>query len=296
MKIFLTGKYGQLGSTLIEDLKKSHLIYATDHDTLDLRKKYLIKDELYRIKPDLIINTAAYTNVNKAEYERELAYRLNALAPKYLSESANILDIPIIHISTDYIFDGLKKEPYLEDDTPNPLSFYGHTKWLGEEFVRRVPKHFILRTSWIFSSNGFNFLNQILKLAQEKTFLNVVNDQWGAPTSVRVLIEAIQKIIINLNQEKASELYGTYHLASKGETSWYLYARKILETLEFLEEKSSLNKNYLFPISSSQYFQAAKRPLNSRLNSEKFKKKFKVEFPWWEDEVQDMVFKIIRKQ
>lgn len=295
MKIFLTGKFGQLGSTLIEDLKKTHLIYATDRDTLDLRKKHLIKDELYRIKPDLIINTAAYTDVNKAEYERELAYKLNALAPKYLSESAKILDIPIIHISTDYIFDGLKKEPYLEDDRANPLSFYGHTKWLGEEFVRQTPRHFILRTSWIFSSKGFNFLNQILRLAQEKTFLNVINDQWGAPTSVRLLSEAIQTIIMNLNQEKTSELYGTYHLASDGETCWYLYARKILDTLEFLGKKTILNKNYLFPICSSQYLQSAKRPLNSRLNSEKFKKNFKIEFPRWEDEVQDMVFKIIRK-
>ena len=294
MKIFLTGKNGQLGYQLEHDLKKTHEVISTDRNTLDLVNLQLIENVVFKVKPDLIINAAAYTNVDKAEKEKDLAYQVNALAPKSFAKVAKELDIPMIHISTDYIFDGSKKEAYLEDDIANPLSVYGETKWQGEEFLRSNPKHFILRTSWVFSHHGHNFLKTIFKLAQEKNSLNVVDDQWGSPTSVEILKKAIQAIIQDIEDKNKLNVYGTYHVTSDGETNWYLYARKILDILEFLKVEVKLKKNDLHAISSSQYPQIAIRPKNSRLNNEKFKKTFVIEFPHWESEVENTLREMIR--
>ena len=294
MKIFLTGKNGQLGYQVERDLSKSHEIIATDRDTLNLIDPQAIEDSIHQAKPDLIINAAAYTNVDRAEKEKDLAYQINAFAPKILAEAAKALDIPIIHISTDYIFDGSKKNAYEEEDEANPLSVYGKTKWQGEEFIRQNPKHFILRTSWLFSSHGHNFLKTIIKLAQEKTSLNLVDDQWGVPTSVKTLNEAIQTIIQYIDQQNNSDVYGTYHVVSGGETNWYLYAIKILEILEFFEIELKLKKNEIYPISSLYYLQEAERPKNSRMNTLKFKNTFNMELPDWENELQDTISKIIK--
>lgn len=293
MKIFLTGKNGQLGYQLECDLKKIHEVIATDRETLDLKDTQSIEDVIQKIKPDLIINTAAYTNVDEAEKEKDLAYQVNALAPKALANSAKARDIPIIHISTDYIFDGSKKDAYLEEDEANPLSVYGKTKWEGEEFVRQYSKHFILRTSWVFSSQGHNFLKTIIKLAQEKTALNVVDDQWGAPTSVKTLSKAIEIIIQYLDQKNNLDFYGTYHITSDGKTNWYLYTRKILDVLESLKAEVRLKKDDVNPVLSSQFPQDATRPKNSRLNTAKFKKTFMLEVPYWENEVEKTVSQII---
>jgi len=294
MKIFLTGKNGQLGAKLEDDLKKTHEVIAMDQDALDLMDVKLIDDTIYKVNPDLIINAAAYTNVDKAEKDKDLAYKVNVVAPKTLSDLAKLLDIPIIHISTDYIFDGSKKDAYEEDDKANPLSVYGKTKWQGEEFVRQAPKHFILRTSWVFSPQGHNFLKTIFKLAQEKTSLSVVDDQWGSPTSVKILSEAIQSIIQHLVPQNNLDVYGTYHVTSDGETNWYLYARKILDILEHFKVELKLKKNKLHPIPSSQYPQDAMRPKNSRMNTSKFKNTFMVKFPHWEKELENAIYQIIR--
>jgi len=294
MKIFLTGKNGQLGAKLEDDLKKSHEVIAMDQDALDLMDVKLIDDTIYKVNPDLIINAAAYTNVEKAEKDKDLAYKVNVVAPKTLSDLAKLLDIPIIHISTDYIFDGSKKDAYEEDDKANPLSVYGKTKWQGEEFVRQAPKHFILRTSWVFSPQGHNFLKTIFKLAQEKTSLSVVDDQWGSPTSVKILSEAIQSIIQHLVPQNNLDVYGTYHVTSDGETNWYLYARKILDIFEHFKVELKLKKNNLHPIPSSQYPQDAMRPKNSRMNTSKFKNTFMVKFPHWEKELENAIYQIIR--
>jgi dTDP-4-dehydrorhamnose reductase len=293
MRIFLTGKNGQLGHQLEHDLKNTHEVISTDRNALDLVNTKVIGDTILKIKPDLIVNAAAYTSVDKAEKERDIAYQVNALAPKSLAKSTKELDIPIIHISTDYIFDGSKKEAYVEDDIANPLSVYGETKWQGEEFVRSNPKHFILRTSWVFSHHGHNFLKTIFKLAQEKNSLNVVDDQLGSPTSVKTLSKAIQIIISNLQEKNDLNVFGTYHVTSDGETNWYLYARKILDILESLNVELKLKKNDLNAIASSQYSQIAKRPKNSILNNEKFKKTFMIEFPHWESEVENALGEII---
>lgn len=294
MKIFLTGKNGQLGHRLEKDLKKNHEVIATDRNTLDLLDTQFIEDSIHQVKPDLIINAAAYTDVDQAEKEKDLAYRVNALAPKALSHVAKVLDIPIIHISTDYVFDGTKKGAYEENDQANPLSVYGITKWQGEEFVRQVPKHFILRTSWVFSSEGHSFLMSIFKLAQEKNSLNMVDDQWGSPTSAETLSKAIQIIIQYLDQKNNSDAYGTYHVTSDGETNWYLYARKILDTLKSFKVELKLKKYNLNPISSDQYPRNATRPKNSKLNTEKFKFFFMTDFPHWENDVDDTVLQMLK--
>jgi dTDP-4-dehydrorhamnose reductase len=296
MKILLTGKNGQLGSVLEEDLKNFHEVIATNRETLNLIDFQAIKNIVYQIKPNLIINAAAYTDVDKAEEEKELAYKVNALAPKLLSEAAKELDIPIIHISTDYVFDGSKKDPYVEDDQVNPLSVYGKTKWHGEEFVRLAPKHFILRTSWIFSSHGNNFLRTIFKLSQEKKSLSVVDCQWGSPTSVKTLSNAIQAIIQYLKCYQNSGVFGTYHVTSDGQTSWYLYARKILDVLESSGVQLKLKKNNIQPISSSHYSKGAMRPKNSRMNTVKFKNTFTEKFTHWENDVESTVFAMIKNK
>lgn len=294
MKIFLIGKNGQLGFRLNEDLKKNHEIIGTDRDTLDLTKTEIIKDTICQFKPDLIINAAAYTDVDKAEKEKELVYKINALAPKVICYAAKALNIPIIHISTDYIFDGTKKEAYLEDDPANPLSVYGITKWQGEEFVRRYSKHFIIRTSWIFSKDGHSFLKSIFKLAQEKSMLSVVDDQWGSPTSVKTLSKAIQIMIQYLIKKNNLDVYGTYHVTSNGKTNWYLYANKILDTLEAFKVELKLKKNNLYPVSSAQYPQYAIRPKNSKLNTDKFKNIFMTNFSHWENEIENVILQILK--
>jgi dTDP-4-dehydrorhamnose reductase len=294
MKIFLTGKNGQLGHRLEKDLNQIHEVIATDRNSLDLLDIQLIKDRVYQVKPDLIINAAAYTNVDEAEKEKDLAYKINALAPEALSLTAKALDIPIFHISTDYVFDGTKEGAYVEDDQPNPLSVYGMTKWQGEEFVKQYPKHFILRTSWVFSPHGNNFLKSIFKLAQEKTSLSVVDDQWGSPTSIETLSKAIQIIIQYLDQKNNLDAYGTYHVTSDGETNWYLCARKILDTLESFKVELRLQKYDLHPISSDQHSQNATRPKNSKLNTDKFRKIFMAEFSHWENEMNDTVLQMLK--
>ena len=157
MIIFLAGKNGQLSSSLNKELSIMHKVFAVDRNMLSLSKIISLEKLIDQFKPDLIINAAAYAQVDQAEIEKDLAFEVNTLLPKFLSNKAQILDIPIIHISTNYIFDGSKNSPYEEDDQANPLSVYGQTKWLGEEFVRNNPKHFILRTSWLFSSHSPSF-------------------------------------------------------------------------------------------------------------------------------------------
>ena len=166
MKILLTGRDGQVGFALHKKLASLGEVIATSRDTLDLSDPEAIRIFIDKTQPDIIINPAAYTQVDKAESEKSLAHQINAVAPQVLAEKASELNIPIIHFSTDYVFDGLKHEPYLETDEVNPQSVYGQTKWQGEEGVRQYKKHIILRTSWIFSSHGQNFLKTIMKLIQ----------------------------------------------------------------------------------------------------------------------------------
>jgi dTDP-4-dehydrorhamnose reductase len=293
MKILLTGKDGQVGFALHKKLASLGEVIATNRQELDLGNPEAIKTFIDKIKPDIIINPAAYTQVDKAESEKLLAHQINAAAPQELAKKASELDIPIIHFSTDYVFDGLKHEPYLETDQANPQSVYGQSKWEGEVAVRQHKKHIIFRTSWVFSSHGQNFLKTILKLTQEKTSLNVVSDQIGIPTSSDLLADVTYKIVKAILNNPNFKDFGTYHVTSMGDTDWFHYACFILDEAIGLGLKTSMISQDIKPISSDLYPTIAKRPMNSRLNTTKIKKTFMLELPHWEEEVKRVLKELI---
>ena len=294
MKILLTGKDGQVGFALHKKLASLGEVIATNRDILDLSDPEAIRIFIDQTRPDIIINPAAYTQVDKAESEKLLAHQINAIAPQVLAEKASELNIPIIHFSTDYVFDGLKQEPYLETDEGSSQSVYGQTKWEGEEAVRQYKKHIILRTSWVFSSHGQNFLQTILKLIQEKTSLNVVSDQIGTPTSIEALADVTYKIVKTIFNDQNFKDFGTYHLTLDDETNWYRYACFITDEAKRLGFQTLMTSKDIKAVSTDAYPTLAKRPMNSRLNTTKIKKTFMLELPHWEEEVKRILKEIIR--
>lgn len=293
MKILLTGSNGQVGFELKNKLGALGEVIATDREELDLTNLNAIRNFIDQTRPDIIINPAAYTAVDKAESEPDLAYQINILAPEVLADKARELDIPLVHFSTDYVFDGLKKGAYIETDITNPQSVYGKTKYDGEEKIRTHAKHVILRTSWVFGVHGNNFLKTILRLIQEKESLNIVGDQWGSPASASMLSDVTFKIVDTILKNKNFNDYGTYHVTSEGETNWFDYASLISSEAMKLNIKVTCAPNKIHPILSSEYPTAAKRPLNSRLNTDKLKKTFMLELPHWESEVKRVIKEII---
>ena len=293
MKILLTGSNGQVGFELNKKLSALGEVIATDREELDLTNLDAIKNFINQTRPDIIINPAAYTAVDKAESEPELAYQINTLAPEVLASMAAELDIPLVHFSTDYVFDGLKKEAYVETDLTNPQSVYGKTKCDGEEKVRKYPKHIILRTSWVFGSHGNNFLKTMLRLMQEKDSLNIISDQWGNPASATMLAGVTFKIVDTILKDKNFKDYGTYHITNDGETNWFDYASLLSSELIKLNLKVKCAPDKIQPILTSEYPTAAKRPPNSRLNTDKIKKTFMLELPHWESEVKRVLREII---
>ena len=293
MKIMLTGKDGQVGFALHKKLLSFGEVIAIGRQELDLADSEAINAFVDKTKPDIIINPAAYTQVDKAESEKLLAHQINALAPQVLADKASELDIPIIHFSTDYVFDGLKHEPYLETDKVNPQSAYGQTKWEGEEAVRQHKKHIILRTGWVFGSYGQNFLKTILKLIQEKSSLNLVSDQKGTPTSSESLVDVTYQIVKAIFNDANFKDFGTYHMTLEDETNWYLYACFITDEAVRLGLQTLMTSKDIKPISSDAYPTLAKRPMNSRLDTTKIKKTFMLELPHWEEEVKRILKALI---
>jgi dTDP-4-dehydrorhamnose reductase len=293
MKILLTGKDGQVGFALHKKLASLGEVIATNRDMLDLGDPQAIRIFIDQTQPDIIINPAVYTKVDQAQNEPELAFQINAVAPKVLAEKASELNIPIIHFSTDYVFDGLKHEPYLETDQVNPQSIYGQSKCEGEEAVRNHKKHIILRTSWIFSSHGKNFLKKIMKLIQEKTSLNVVSDQIGTPTSSEVLADVTYQIVKTIFNDPNFKDFGTYHITLDNETNWYRYACFITDEAKRLGLQTLMTSKDIKPISSDAYPTLAKRPMNSRLDTTKIKKTFMLELPHWKEEVKRILKALI---
>jgi dTDP-4-dehydrorhamnose reductase len=293
MKILLTGKDGQVGFALHKKLVSLGEVIATNREMLDLNDPEAIRAFIDQTQPDIIINPAAYTKVDQAQNEPELASQINAVAPQVLADKASELDIPIIHFSTDYVFDGLKHEPYLETDEANPQSVYGQTKWEGEEMIRHHKKHIILRTSWVFGSHGQNFLKTIMKLIQEKTSLNVVSDQIGAPTSSEALAYVSYKIVEAIFNDPNFKDFGTYHMTLDNETNWYRYACFITDEAKRLGLQTLMTSKDIKPISSYAYPTLAKRPMNSRLDTTKIKKTFMLELPYWEEEVKRILKELI---
>lgn len=293
MKILLTGKNGQVGSELQKKLSLLGEVIATDREELDLTNLDAIKTFIDATKPDIIINPAAYTAVDKAESELEIAYQINTLVPEVLASMATELDIPLIHFSTDYVFDGLKKEAYVETDETNPQSVYGKTKCEGEQKIRTHKKHIILRTSWVFGSHGNNFLKTILRLIGERDQLSIVNDQWGSPTSASMLSDVTYKIVYTILKDPNFNNYGTYHVTCEGETNWYEFAQFVASQVIELGFTSKIKAENIKAIPTIDYPASAKRPFNSRLNTRKIEKVFMLKLPHWQNEVTKTVKALI---
>ena len=282
-KILLTGVNGQVGHALQAMLTNAEVV-ATDVETLDLTNVTAIRDFVQATQPDLIINPAAYTAVDKAETEAALAYAVNAVAPGILAEEAAKLGAAMIHFSTDYVYDGHQSTHYVETDVPNPVSVYGKSKLAGEQAVQAagIP-HLILRTSWVYGSFGKNFLKTILRLAGERESLRIVADQYGAPTTDLSIARAVCELVDVWQPQDATQT-GIYHLVNAGETSWHGFAEAIVAQYRSIADSKhwpALSVREIQAIASAEYPTPAARPLNSRLSTAKLASQFGVQLPDW---------------
>ncbi|MEY3500174.1 MAG: dTDP-4-dehydrorhamnose reductase [Bacteroidota bacterium] len=277
MVVLVTGANGQLGQAIqfvAGNYPKIEFIFCSSLD-LDITNKENCESVFETIKPDFCINAAAYTAVDKAESEPEKAELINVIGAKNLAESCKKADAKLIHISTDFVFDGSKKEPYNEADLPNPKGVYGQTKLEGEKAIQEVfDAYFIIRTSWVYSQFGNNFMKTMLRLASERSSLNVVNDQIGTPTNAVDLANAILKIV---ESKTSNDQYGIYNFSNEGQCSWFDFAKKIFEINEV---KIDLN-----PIPTTQFPTPAERPKYSVLDKTKFKKTFGFAIQSWETSI-----------
>lgn len=276
MKILLTGINGQVGWELQRTLCTLGEVVGLDRQGLDLSDPDAIRAVVRDVRPELIVNSAAYTAVDKAESEADLAMAINGTAPGILAEEAKRLGAAVVHYSTDYVFDGAKDSPYLEDDAPCPINVYGKTKLAGEEAVRAAgAPYLILRTSWVYGARGKNFLLTVRRLAAERDELKIVGDQIGAPTWSRMIAEASAQILVQC-RSGVGDRAGAYHLTAAGETSWYGFTRAILDLAPHGPQPR------VVPIATPEYPLPAPRPLYSRLSNEKLARTFGVALPPWE--------------
>ncbi len=278
MKIMLLGRYGQVAWELRRTLAPLGEIVNLGSQELNLEEEAAIREAVEGIKPDVIVNAAAYTAVDRAEEEPRKARLINAIAPGILAEEAKRCNAMLVHYSTDYVFNGAKKTPYTEDDQTGSINVYGQTKLEGEENIRAAGvSHLILRTSWVYGARGNNFLLTMLRLARERNELRVVDDQVGSPTWCRMIAQATALVLIRVlnNRDNFAE---TYHLSSTGETSWYGFARAIYD-LDFAYGDKYVR---LLPIFTSDFKTQARRPAYSVLSSAKLNNHFDISLPHWE--------------
>ena len=296
MKILLFGKSGQVGWELQRSLAPLGQVIALDYDSADglcgdFTNRAGLAGTVRRVAPDVIVNAAAYTAVDKAEIEPELARRINALAPGVLADEAQELDAWLVHYSSDYVFDGSGEKPWLETDATGPLSVYGKTKLDGELAVARCEKHLILRTSWVYAARGANFAKTMLRLAQERDQLKVISDQIGAPTGAELLADVTAQVVRTL--QRRPQLAGVYHLAAGGETSWHAYARFVIEHARQAGRPIRVMPEAVEAIRTSAYPTPAQRPLNSRLDTGKLQAAFGLVMPDWQVGVERMLAEIL---
>ena len=284
MKILLTGKNGQVGFELQRALAPLGEVRAVDQPDCDMADGQAIRRLVRSIQPDIIINPAAYTAVDKAEAEPELAHAVNVVAPGVFGEEAAKLGAWVVHYSTDYVFDGMKAGAYIEDDAANPQSVYGRTKRDGEIALQQSgARSLIFRTSWVVGAHGKNFAKTILRLAGERDHLTVVADQYGAPTSAALLADVTAQVVRQKQREGEDGFpFGLYHLVAGGETNWCDYARFIVSEALAAGRSLKLLPDAIQPIPTSDYPTPAKRPANSRLDTGKFRRTFDMELPHWQ--------------
>ena len=277
------GTVGQLGRELIR-AASGHAnlsIRALHLDQVDFRHPQQVIDAVRSAGPlDAVVNATAYTAVDKAEAEQNLARQINAVSVAALAQTCRERNIPLVHVSTDYVFDGTKAEPYLESDKPNPLGTYGRTKLEGEEAIRvAMDRHVIVRTSWVYSAHGANFVKTMLRLGAERDELRIVDDQQGAPTSAANLASAILAIVTRIAAGGGPELFGTFHYTDSGETTWRRFAEAVFE-----EAASRIAiKARIIPITTTDYPTPARRPMNSRLDCIKIEHVYGVVRPPWRE-------------
>lgn len=291
MRILITGAKGQLGNELqtiiktgraeiaeiSEVIKKSEII-SLDVNELDITKLYKVKEKLNELRPNVVINCAAATNVDGCEMNQEFAFKVNALGPRNLAIACNELDAKIVQVSTDYVFSGNEQKPLTEYDLPSPYTVYGKTKFAGENYVREFSsKYFIVRTAWLYGFSGSNFVYTMRKLAKEKDSINVVNDQKGNPTNANDLAYHILKLI-------ETEEYGVYHCTGKGECTWYEFADMII--------KLSKEKCIVKPCTSEEYKALAKRPEYSSLDNLMLRCTIGDEMRNWKDAIQTFISRL----
>ena len=300
MKILLLGPNGQVGWELQRSLAPLGELIALDRHSVDLcgdlGNLAGLAATVQRVRPDVIVNAAAHTAVDKAESEPEVARTLNALAPGVLAREAASLGALLVHYSTDYVFDGSGQRPWAESDAPAPLNVYGQTKLEGEQLIQAAgPRHLILRTSWVYAARGGNFAKTMLRLARERDSLNVIDDQWGAPTGAELIADASAHAIRQVLQRPADA--GLYHLTASGETSWCGYANRVLASAESARaaikdealRPPPLKARIASPIATSAYPTPARRPLNSRLDTRKLQTTFGLTLPPWQAGVARML-------
>lgn len=297
MHILLLGKNGQVGWELQRALAPLGKVTALDrHSTKycgDLANSDELANTIRALKPDVIVNAAAYTAVDKAESEPMLARQINADTLAMMASEANKLGAWLVHYSTDYVFNGEGSTPWREDDITAPLNVYGATKLAGENFITQIcPQHLIFRTSWVYGARGNNFAKTMLRLAKERAELGVINDQIGAPTSAELIADCTAHAIRTVSNQ-GSSLAGIYHLAASGETSWHDYAAYVFAHAR--EQGVALKLTTLNAIATADYATPAQRPLNSRLNTQKLSAAFGLTLPPWQQGVERMLNEILEQ-
>ena len=293
MKILLLGKNGQVGWELQRSLAPLGEVLALDRNSTthcgDLRNLEGLAETVRVFRPQVVVNAAAYTAVDKAESDSSTAHLVNALAPEVLSRACAAIDAMLVHYSTDYVFDGSGQTPWLETDATGPLNVYGHSKLAGEQGIaKQGAKHVIFRTSWVYGTEGGNFAKTMLRLAQEREKMAVINDQFGAPTGAALLAD-----ITAMCLQQPQALSGIYHLAAAGETTWHAYAEYVLLTAKRLKPEMAYKVKEVAAVPTSEFPTPAQRPLNSRLNCSRLQNDLQCQLPDWQKGVDAMLSKIL---
>jgi len=295
MKILITGKNGQVGFELQRALAPLGEIVAVDQAACDLADAEAVRALVRSVAPDVIVNPAAYTAVDKAESDQVTAFAVNTDAVRVLGEEAARLGALVVHYSTDYVFNGGKDGTYAETDTPDPQSVYGRSKYEGELALAQAnPRHLVLRTSWVVGAHGANFVKTMLRLAGERERLTVVADQFGAPTSAALLADLTAQLVRQHQREGGQDFpYGTYHVTAGGATSWHEYARFVIAEALAAGKPLKATPDAVAPLSTEQYPTPAKRPANSRLDTARFRDTFGLRLPHWQDGVRHVLQQIL---
>lgn len=291
MNVLITGAQGQVGKELsLIATEKGFNVIAAGRTDLDITQLENVENYINKTQPDIVINAAAHTAVDKAEDEQDLAFSINRDGAKNIALICTKHNIPLLHISTDYVFDGTQSDPYQENDDVSPLGVYGTSKWQGEEAIRQnLTQHIILRVAWVFGAQGNNFVKTMLRLGQDRDELNVVADQFGGPSPAKNIAQTLMALVEQYRNNKLLD-WGTYHYCGSEKTTWYDFAVEIFDQafeLGILNKKIKVN-----PITTAEYPTPAKRPSNSMLDCSKLKNTFGIEMPEWKEALKQVLIEL----